>query len=460
MKLYRTSIFALSVIQIASCKSRKFNSDNSTATKSISTTELDVNDVSFLFPIPKTKEEFSGLLNFKVVATDGAALVPKNIFDQVIAKSREVSFDPEFSSLAGTPRPQFAAEYSAWRIVGFRFDPCASSTKHAEIRSISELKNCLFEIRLIAQPFQPESSPQTPTGKPVENAQKLNVFKTSDFAMHLIFEVPVENQASTLTQLVSDLRVLKGSSSIETTGEPLSVHPTMSREGIGAEGKYAKLLRQTILKYTGGTKLTSIAFSGLLGGDKSWGFMSVPVDSKTQTVGAHVKIPDLPSQRQANRMSGLSSCCTFDPPLITEEPNMQTMGTFLIKTAQIKPGGDDLLKFQQDKANIQEFKQNLKLSLKLENPSAQSQFEGNCVSCHVATPFKHLSATNMNQDISQIADYLTPNGKTTKADLKSLNVSPWRVRNFGYLNEIPIISQRTINESAAVADLVSRIVPE
>ena len=453
--------FSISAFSLSyGCKTRNFNNTGSNVKQNntaISNT-LDVNDVSFLFPLPKTPEEMGGLLKVSQAGGDGKSLLPEEIFNQIKTKSTKLGLKFDSFRTQGGQIPIVASNYKAWRVIGFRFDPCANSTNHSTLSKKADLASCIFEMRLIAQPLQAAPSTtfieQEGRGR---RTQGPDTFATEDFSMHLIYAIPKDKQGETLAALAQDLRNIKSTASVLTSGLPLGIHPVMAQEGLGASGIYAKKIRIMILKYMGGTKLTSVAVSGLKGEDKSWGFAAFPVNASTQAVSEAITIPEiLESTTSGKFMTSLNGCCTLSPHLSLPKPSMDDFLMLFRSTSDfINP--DEFTEF--GKENETELRSGVTLAAQLENPQERSQFQNNCNSCHLATPFRIKTGLALATDANTFNRFQAPKGTTASVDGQSVNSHFWNIRNFGYNGHQAGASQRTANESAAVADLVSRITP-
>lgn len=446
-----------------SCQTRLFNSSNTSQTEQTNPSKnfrlLDVNDVSFLFPLPKNLQELAGLLKISQPGQDGQPLMPQDIFNLVKAKGEEAGIQFDTARRGQTMIPLEAHRYDAWRVVGMRFDPCANSTTHKSINTNSDLAGCIFELRLTAQPLQPApTAPSiiTPEGTTLTTGPE--AFATDDFALHLIYSIPQEKQAEVLSSLVSDLREIKNSAPLSTTGLPLGIHPAMLKEGTGTEGKYAKRVRQTILKHFGGTKLTSVALSGLMGKADIWGFMAVPVDMASRAVGNRFDLKEIENDKETangKTLVKLFLCCDIIPKFTEPKPNIED---FFLLNHRLRQKTTEKERIQFFSENQAAYKSGISLALQLENPQERTQFQGNCVTCHVATPFKEKALSALGSNLGVESRFRPSTGPTNKTDPNSINKFIWNLRNFGYRGHEPGVSQRTTNESAEVAALVSRLV--
>jgi hypothetical protein len=385
---YKLAFFALtSATLMPACTSRVFdekeNSGGNDVQQSIarpaaaSNSGLDVNDVSFLFARVQNDADIDKLLPISAAGIGGTPLVPKPIFDQVVRGGMAAP-----PGMAAGSFFQGNELYENWHIVAMRFDPCASSTNHARLTR-QQLSSCRFEMRLVAQPLR------RITNNPVSY---------DDFTMHLIYEPTEAIKVDVMTSLARELQRLKGISSVDTTGLPLGVHPTMEAEGLS--GPYATELKRIILNFMGGQRLVSVAFMSSDKGAPPWTFRAFSIGGGGRTVSGAV---------------GLPNGSNFD--------------------------------------SSTDAKIDVNRSLRVVDPRQVTQFSETCTNCHRAT----ARLSDLPSLVSNSSFFDPPNGVTGfAADQKLLTLVKWEFRNFGFFGKKPQISMRTVNESAAVADLVNR----
>jgi hypothetical protein len=382
-----TFLALTSATLMAACTSREFEEKQnsggndvqqaSTRPAGATNSGLDVNDVSFLFGQVRNDADIDKLLPISAAGIGGTPLVPKPVFDQVVRAG--------MASPPGSTAGSFFQGnelYENWHIVAMRFDPCASSTNHARLTR-QQLSGCRFEMRLVAQPLRKVTN---------------NPVSYDDFTMHLIYEPTAASKVDVMTSLARELQRLKSISSVDTTGLPLGVHPTMEAEGLS--GPYATELKRIILNFMGGQRLVSIAFMSSVKGAPPWTFRAFSIGGGGRTVSGAV---------------GLPNGSNFDS------------GT---------------------EANI-----DVNRSLSVVDPRQVTQFSETCVNCHRAT----ARLSELPSLVNNPSFFTPPNGVTGfAADQKLLTLVKWEFRNFGFFGKKPQISMRTVNESAAVADLVNR----
>jgi hypothetical protein len=170
---------------------------------------LDLNDVSFLFPVPGAS---GGLLTLADHGSRGALL------------------PPSLGALLPNPLATFpAASLADVRIVSARVDLCFK---------LDSAGACRPQLRLVGQP-------------------QLNG-NFVDATVHLFYELTEVE----LSAVVLRLRTLKQSAGIATDCRPLGVHPVMSAQGLS--GAYATDLKTLLLDYCGDSNLSRVAVMKLL----------------------------------------------------------------------------------------------------------------------------------------------------------------------------------------------------
>ena len=153
---------------------------------------LDLNDVSFLFPLPDTVAGLDGLLGLDSKGPAGT-LLPVAARTGLPAHLERGADSSLHAPLDGV------------RVVAARVDPCFAATPG----------ECRKQLRLVAQPFHPTGSPP----------------RVIDATVHLFYDL----SDSQFTDLVAGLRALKQRAGAMTACQPLQVHPVMVKEGLGGE---------------------------------------------------------------------------------------------------------------------------------------------------------------------------------------------------------------------------------
>jgi hypothetical protein len=355
---------------------------------------LDLNDVSFLFPLPAPGHE-NQLLGVE-------ALLPRTLFDglPVIVEGEEPN-----------------ALFARLRVVSVRVDPCfPGSTPPAP-------PSCVKQVRLVAQPVL--------NGGPDAGF----VETTEDAAIHLFYvldDAGFDDAHRTLWQL----KALAGSA---TDGAPLDVHPVMRREGL--DGAYASAVKQLVVSHCTAQNLVRVAFMSVSNFGRAWRFGGFDV------VRGALVATDIP------RLNGLTA------------QNVQEFGTPEFRNGSLLPSppGDDLDTLLSESAlrlaDERTLSRALTSALQIEHPARSSPKTIDCGSCHVASRARHHAEVERQVDTSTHEDAFHAAPRFNLARVDGAGDDPSALRAFGYLGARSALSQRTINESAVVADALSAAHP-
>lgn len=374
--------------------------------------ELQLNDVSVLFPLPETPAEVkTGLL---AVSTSGARgkLLPEALYTAVgpIAGT---------SGEANLPGAQLLAPYANLRIVALRVDPC-----FAELEPPMSGEGCLNQLRLIAQ--------------------EVGVGGAEDSALHLFYSISRDE----LLEIVHDIGTLREQQAPGQRLGKLAPHPIMAEQGLS--GAMAEGVRKLILARAGVDNLTRITRMSARGGP-FWDFSGFDVkDGKATPFG----IPTLPKgsdQKQTfNRGFG-----GIEQEVIDATPPSGSPDDFMV-----------LMNMNAAQA-LEDAERTALLTslLRVENPGHHSPNTVDCVSCHVATPaIKQVIEPLLGLELPDgperfhVAEALVPS-KDLEATFESDDAIT-NVHAFSYLGKKVGINQRTVNESAAVVAYLTELLAE
>ncbi len=355
---------------------------------------LDLNDVSFLFPLPSAPARVGDLLSVGASGPRGP-LLPRARFDAI---------------LYFAPARTADALYAALRVVSVRFDPCFP-------RGVSPAEGCAKQIRLVAQPVVPGG------GVPV---------LTLDAPIHLLYELTdAEFREAHLS-----LFELKRMSAGLTDGRPLEVHPVMKLEGL--TGPYARKLIEIVQRYCGDANLVRIATMPLVANDVEWRFAAVDVAG---TVIKTVNIPRLPPSTVLQQVIAFGGA---QLPAMTLVPSPPTDEFRRILDGQELPLLD---------AGV--VRAGMATALLLENPDRRGVHEVDCGSCHLATRTRLGAERHLGIDSTGFPEAFRSNPRFNLTLVDDASDAPQLLRAFGYFGPSGAWNQRTINESARVAEALS-----
>lgn len=355
---------------------------------------LDLNDVSFLYPLPawNLRDQLLGL------ASAGA-------HGPLLSRSRFASLPELVSSGSG-----MAVSYESVRIVAARIDPCFPGEQPG---------GCVRQLRLVAQPIGP-NAPLT----------------TLDATVHLLYDL----DAAAWDSLVSGVRALGAMAGDATKRKPLGVHPVMTAQGL--TGPYAKALDALILSHAGDDNLSKVAVMTLLKIDVVWSFRQfTPLGAQL----APLAIPRLSGAgEQTASVLFLESAGVDARRKVTFDP-MPELGsiTTLMSTEAIAAASASTLSTA------------LQSAFAIERPSAEANPRTlDCGTCHLITPARRHAERQRSIDTTGWAERF----RDDRFDMRRVDDvgdDPRSLRAFGYFGTKAAVSQRVINESAAVAAKLS-----
>jgi hypothetical protein len=361
---------------------------------------LDLNDVSFLLPLPPAGHE-ARLLSLADGASHGV-LLPKPLYDALplVVDGADVT-----------------TLYSTIRVISVRVDPCfPGSTPPAP-------PSCVKQVRLVAQPvFQGGDDAGFRT-------------TTEDATLHLFYD---------LTQADFDdvhraLWRLKDSVGTATDHQPLDVHPVMQREGV--DGPYFSSVRSLVLDHCGAQNLVRVAYMSVAQRGANWRFGAFDVVDGALVAAAIPRIDGAIVQG------------------VQEFGNTEFRSGQLLPSVS----GDDLdvllSESEMRLTDTRTLNQALTSALQIEHPARSSPKTIDCASCHVASRARHNAERQRQVDTSSWPDAFTADPRFDLRRVDAVGDDPKALRSFGYLGPRSALSQRTINESAVIATALSRTRP-
>lgn len=390
-------------------QSAQNNSPQTTKNNPPSSTKnkLDLNDMSILSPLPKNEKDLSKMLALSGnIDSKQYTLVNVEIFDKLktLATKQKISIE-------GSSNDSF----DAWKIVGFRFDPCFP---FAKFESPNECES--VELRLVAQPV----------------VNLLDSLTTNDFTMHLVYHISLSDRA----RVAKELLELSKLSPVDTSNTPLGIHPGLMSAGIQSEfyNKFASFVTKNMSLQN----LKQVAFMGLEAGVEPWNFFFVTVNGNSISDAKQFRSFGFVSSTPVTNVPNVASSFTIAPKP-TSANNLWSI-------------------FQTGVAKATE--KQMSVTLTIDNPSVMSQGDTDCASCHATTPARISWETNNQKILNRTgtsAFKLTNNDAlggniTTKLADKMQQPTSWSVRNFGYFHTSPIIADRTFNETMQATVFVNR----
>lgn len=415
----------------------------STASLNAGEISFDVNDVSFLWPVPKTQADVDGLISSdeKVIGSNGA-LWPADAFGPVIKQAEQVSVTNSAgrqNSITFQPFNADFAKSSTWKVVSFRADPSAIGANPEFIRDFGEIP----QLRLVLQPVTVSTN---------------GAIRIHDVTVHLVFSflkqpdtqsagairvTPIPDRDA-FRAIVVDLKDLKSAleqKAITTTGN-LNIHPGFRMDGNDFRGR----VRSFLLKHLNGDRLTAVAFMGI-DPPEPWIFFTM------RRAGTEYRMQPFPAlgNNSAQMLIFRGGTPVIPTPLATNVDPARGVHTSLLFSRSIqsdlnKPVFADLPNLKHQ--DIPDY---------IANPKRSHFFSNDCVSCHTESSRRVVLGLG---GVESEFQYHRPDG-ISSVDDDLLPKDQWNVRNFGWFptgstGGVPTVTMRTANEAAESADFINR----
>lgn len=370
-----------------------------------------LNDVTFLLPI----DDASALRELPKLDTEGRSglLLPPAV-------------SAKFPLLL--PAEQ-SATLASMRLVGVRIDPCFPA-------GASETPACIPQIRFVWQPVVAFEVSRTTPHPPSSHT-------TQDAALHTFYTL----NDGEFARLLAELKLARALGGLPqgNTSEPLQVNPSIQRQGL--QGAYFQALKQTLLSFTGAGNLTRATFMTNHVADNVWDFGGVDVAADGTLTSIQIPRANGTLQRFVNPSGMYPQPIFFAgqimPRLSVENDDITMLAS---NSRQIRPIEDEQKIIVQARA-----------AARIQNPRVHNPNTMDCVSCHVAqTAFRFADRQFPWLMLSQRLAADTYRSST----FSNTNNSPQpdrtdNARAFGYFRHWPAISQRVINETIEVCEVLN-----
>ncbi len=381
-----------------------------------------MNDLTVLFPLATTAEDFDTYLAASSTGSNGA-LLPEALFQS---------------------DQDAAIAYDDLRVIGFRLDPC-----FANVGPITDPSKCDNQIRLVFQPMGLEVGS--------------NLTSAADQAVHVSYSI-TRDQLLAAAQAIATARAQYSSGDLG----PLAVNPLVATQGLS--GPYAQALRGIIMTYANGAKIERLTtFSLEASGGISGGSGGPVPDEIEMGSGSGSNEPPPIDISDFWDMHGFSVAADVETPLPIAKLGSDTTDMSISAStdpleAQLEPvtdGSDNLTLLasasEAGSASPAARQAAFDAALRIENPNDNSPNTIDCASCHMAEPARMLVGQPMfDMSATGDANAFVASSSIPAADLAStatMFVDPTdqalNIHAFSYRNTDPIINQRVINETAA-----------
>ncbi|MFM2151741.1 MAG: hypothetical protein RL199_176 [Pseudomonadota bacterium] len=290
------------------------------------------------------------------------------------------------------------------RAVGVRFDGCFPGKA-----------GCEPQIRVVLQPVKTDGT-------------------ALDSALHLFFRL-TEDELVLVTTELRRLRTLAP----EVADAPLDVHAALVAQG--PDGAYGSALRDLVLTYAGEQNLSRVTF-----------FLRAPPQQETWFLGGFdrvdgkLEVIEIVGVGKGNQRVIRTNLATGWQYVLTPEGNSPEDGRVLLDSATADAATDDARR----KAYAS--------FLRVENPDKHGPDALPCAGCHVSTFVADEAGRRFGLKPADFpGDAFTSGHDLTVRGGASRN--PTSLRAFGWFQKEPMLSQRVVNESAAVVDDLERRFP-
>lgn len=382
-------------------------------------------DVSIL--IPPTSPATPGVITLEDAGSHGV-LLPASLYARIV---------PFVAPAPGTSNP---IEREAFQVVAARIDPCFPDITALQ----TDPATCIAQLRLVAQPVR-LGFPPSPTPPPPGEQR----FGATDDAIHLLYDLP----ADAFTELVDEILAWSGleqSLNIAGTGAEVWVHPRLAADG--ADGAARTALRTLLLRHAGVDRLSQYTFMRAEG-VHAWDFGGFVVeDGEPAALAVHG------TEANLQRLGASARIITVEPATSHSTSLAALFGARSTSTAPLTLGSPEAQRAA------------LQAALDLENPTRTHPEAADCASCHAAFPLRQraellgasmdgldpfTSSLALGGAVSATERLNNPPGCPGGAGEGCLFVEN-RLRIFGWLGQDPVVSQRAVNESAAVAEALAQ----
>jgi hypothetical protein len=363
-------------------------------------TKVDAQDVTILYPLPKTLAEADRLPGGDTPGAFGE-LIPSDPFARI-----KEPLDARSKGPAGAVG-DFARR--GLRLVALRLDPCFGV--------LGKEPACKAQMRLVFQGL---------------SAQGDGSVGADDGAVHVFVELPPAELLRAVRQVLT-LREKSGG----YAAAPLGVHPILEREGVA--GAFAKGLRSVILEHAGASRVTRLTFfRRTLAKQSQWVFGIF--DGKGGAL-AESPVATTGGQTRQELVAGIGDGLAGK---VTNPTQAQDDLGLLLDTEKSRA------------ATAAERQKAILAAQHVENPRIHSPDTIDCVSCHTATAALRVTrATFGSFPVAAPDAYVVTNLPPAYADAQAAGLE--NIHALGYLGSELGLNQRTANESHAVTVAVDAL---
>lgn len=355
------------------------------------TASFGLNDVSILFPVPEASGD--GLYRATDVGGYGE-LLPLEVFQAVGPIARKGCPN---SGVAGCEKTEpVETTHPRLRVVGVRIDPCFPALGGS---------NCRSQVRFVMQPVESGGF--------------------DDDALHVFYDLPKED----FDALVRELGTISRSVQKDL---PLGVHPLLSQQG--TNGAYAKSLKAALFSRIGASRIsrvTALQMTFIAGG---WSFRGFEFDHGSNPTPIGI----VGSTEHEQEVTGFGSISPPTPVFPEDSPF-----SLLWDSERSEQASDADRQAAYDAA------------LTIENPTKKTVDQESCVACHTALPMRIAAEKAFKLNSHENSNAFTSSFNLALTSKPELSEQQNMLHAFSYHGSDAGISQRAVNESAAVAEYLN-----
>lgn len=409
------------------------------AVNSFASDTWNLNDVTYIFPLPNGKTIDASVRASDLDSTGQPVFSLKTLFT-VSGANFDTGPDANRASHMLIPgdllvrSPGFDA-YQDLFLVAARIDPCFKD-KFTD--------PCRRQIRAVWQPVD---------GWKIGNPQ------AADAAVHTFYDL----SASEFEKLMNDLKSLKNAYQINTDGLALGIHPAFSQNSISP---FQLDFKKLLLRNISSQKMSRMALVTLKGSSISWDLLS-----KDFVNGVQVPVKIFPNNKEDQGMVNIDGLKAFKNFTFSSEGDRSVVDAiqsrklytekdrgFMGFSLSSPEQGDQLLSVAADSRTLlsspEKAREILTRAGRVEDPSKNLPGTVDCVSCHIANAVKLLA--NVRGETLPVP---ANSGLHNLSNNSKFYGDTHELRMLGYVTDQMQIADRSIYEAALVADYLNKANP-
>ena len=372
--------------------------------------QWNLNDVSYLFQLPTGNAQASVNLLAPQDQDGAGPLLPPKPFAQL-------------PTLLIDGAGNATLYKQALRVVAVRIDPCPDGKTGA----------CAPQVRLIWQP--------------VEYDEFSGKWLARDAAVHCFYALS-RGELELLKEELWDIKKRFADLGVDTKLKALDVHPALRNKRTA--DAFNRDIQRALLNYVGDSNLEKITFVALLVPTKWWRFGAFEKDRNGDWQTAAIPRLDAPTE-------DIFNVAVYDGIGLGPEKGVDAVFNVL---PEDYPEADNIFavinkgyRFN-DARDRSVFRGKLDAIARFQNPRKTNVDNLDCATCHYADATKYYMGNRFQElrTAGSTEEFKNPDPALFNLENRTLAATSTRnVRAFGFFGDRPVVSQRTINESALSA---------